>query len=189
MTDTHRWLPRYTTTAITTDPLETMLAQREAQELAAREAIAAPNDPPSTITDEAINELLALIFAPPAEPTRDPNGLVSDYPTEANGTVTHCALADEYQARLELERRQEITAKNRIRASPIRGESKNISFTRAQIIHRDQRTCHLCGKRGLTNREIHLDHVHPISKGGTHTYDNVKVSCAPCNLSKGARIL
>lgn len=33
----------------------------------------------------------------------------------------------------------------------------------------------------------HLDHVVPLSRGGTHTLDNVVWSCAPCNLSKHAK--
>lgn len=36
--------------------------------------------------------------------------------------------------------------------------------------------------------EMHLDHVHPISKGGKHAYFNVQTACAPCNLTKGAKV-
>ena len=35
----------------------------------------------------------------------------------------------------------------------------------------------------------HLDHVVPLSKGGTHTLTNVVWSCSTCNLAKGAKIL
>lgn len=34
-----------------------------------------------------------------------------------------------------------------------------------------------------------LDHVIPLSRGGTHSADNVIVCCASCNTSKGARTL
>lgn len=60
-------------------------------------------------------------------------------------------------------------------------------FTRAEIIERDRSICHLCGKVCAPN-EIHIDHVIPLSKGGTHTRGNVKVACATCNISKGASI-
>ena len=35
----------------------------------------------------------------------------------------------------------------------------------------------------------HADHVVPLSRGGVGTIDNVVVSCAPCNLSKGAKLV
>lgn len=36
---------------------------------------------------------------------------------------------------------------------------------------------------------VHLDHVVPLSKGGSHTIDNVAWSCKICNLSKADKIL
>lgn len=30
-----------------------------------------------------------------------------------------------------------------------------------------------------------IEHVHPISRGGTHTWDNVVLACWSCNSSKG----
>ncbi len=57
---------------------------------------------------------------------------------------------------------------------------------RAYIIERDNSRCHMCRKKCKPS-EIHLDHVIPLSKGGTHTLENLRVSCAPCNLSKGDR--
>lgn len=53
------------------------------------------------------------------------------------------------------------------------------------IYKRDRGICHLCGK---TPEKYHFDHVIPISKGGPHTAENIKVACAFCNLSKGNRI-
>ncbi|MFE4367965.1 MULTISPECIES: HNH endonuclease [unclassified Streptomyces] len=35
----------------------------------------------------------------------------------------------------------------------------------------------------------HVDHVTPISSGGTDTPDNVVPACASCNYDKGARSL
>jgi len=37
-------------------------------------------------------------------------------------------------------------------------------------------------------RSVHLDHYIPLSKGGTHSIDNVVWSCASCNLTKGSKI-
>lgn len=57
--------------------------------------------------------------------------------------------------------------------------------SRAYIIERDGRRCHLCGKR-CTRAEIHLDHLIPLSDGGTHAPENLAVACAACNLKRGA---
>ena len=40
----------------------------------------------------------------------------------------------------------------------------------------------------LTDREVHLDHYIPISKGGAHSITNVVWSCSSCNLQKNASI-
>ncbi len=36
-------------------------------------------------------------------------------------------------------------------------------------------------------RKYHVDHVVPLSKGGTNDPSNLQLLCAPCNLSKAAR--
>ena len=64
------------------------------------------------------------------------------------------------------------------------GDVKRIP--RAYIIERDSGRCHLCRKKCRPS-EIHLDHVIPLSKGGTHTLENLRVACAKCNMAKGAR--
>lgn len=53
-------------------------------------------------------------------------------------------------------------------------------------------TCYLCGNltpeilRGsYDNRAPELDHIIPLSKGGTHTMDNVACCCRKCNNIKG----
>lgn len=46
--------------------------------------------------------------------------------------------------------------------------------------------CYLCGSRREFG-EMHADHVIPLSKGGKHETANIKMACAKCNLSKGAK--
>lgn len=60
---------------------------------------------------------------------------------------------------------------------------------RGDIIARDNRTCYLCGQQDLKDRQIHLDHVIPLARGGTHTDDNLRVACVPCNYRKADRLL
>ena len=57
---------------------------------------------------------------------------------------------------------------------------------RAYIIARDDSRCHLCGKK-VKPDEIHLDHLVPLSRGGTHDESNIRVAHAFCNLSKRDR--
>ena len=59
---------------------------------------------------------------------------------------------------------------------------------RHEIIARDRATCWIC-QRIVPDDQIHLDHVIPLSKGGKHEPENVKVACASCNLWKGSRIV
>jgi len=56
----------------------------------------------------------------------------------------------------------------------------------AEILKRDGDICYLCGERP---KKRHFDHVIPLSKGGAHSMENIKVACSTCNLKKGARIL
>jgi hypothetical protein len=43
-------------------------------------------------------------------------------------------------------------------------------------------------RRGDPSRDAVVEHVYPRSKGGTHTWDNVRIACTRCNLIKGDSI-
>lgn len=46
--------------------------------------------------------------------------------------------------------------------------------------------CHWCGdKAGL---DYHVDHVIPVSKGGSNGPDNLVIACPTCNLRKGSKL-
>ncbi len=49
---------------------------------------------------------------------------------------------------------------------------------------RDGWRCTYCGKR-VTRRTRHIDHSVSRVNGGTNHLNNLRLSCAPCNLSKG----
>lgn len=54
---------------------------------------------------------------------------------------------------------------------------------RDYVFQRDNYKCVLCG----SDEDLSLDHIHPWSKGGKDTIENLRVLCKPCNSSKGAR--
>lgn len=48
--------------------------------------------------------------------------------------------------------------------------------------------CYYCKKR-FPRSKMHIDHIVPVSKNGTHTADNLCISCKTCNLCKNAKPL
>jgi 5-methylcytosine-specific restriction endonuclease McrA len=51
---------------------------------------------------------------------------------------------------------------------------------RRAVLNRDQHTCAYCGKEATQ-----VDHVVPVSAGGSQDMDNLVAACAPCNNAKG----
>lgn len=46
-------------------------------------------------------------------------------------------------------------------------------------------TCAICGKMGLKDNDITLDHIVDINKGGSwRDFNNFQVACRPCNNKK-----
>lgn len=65
----------------------------------------------------------------------------------------------------------------------VRVPYKRIMLTRRNVFRRDQDRCQYCGSHdGLT-----IDHVHPKSRGGRDTWENLVAACVPCNNRKGNR--
>lgn len=54
---------------------------------------------------------------------------------------------------------------------------------RFQVLTRDGFKCRYCGQ-AAPHVELQVDHVHPRSKGGEDTLDNLVASCRECNLGK-----
>lgn len=55
----------------------------------------------------------------------------------------------------------------------------------AEVYNRDGPVCSYCNEGPLDS--WHIDHILPWSRGGEHSVENLCVSCASCNLSKGAK--
>lgn len=54
-----------------------------------------------------------------------------------------------------------------------------------RIAERDHWTCH-CGVGYLANNPWEIDHVKPLSRGGTNHVGNLRLCHAECNKDKGA---
>lgn len=66
-------------------------------------------------------------------------------------------------------------------------------ITRIKVVKRDKYICQICGKKcdpndfswGSLGPDFPtLDHVIPLAKGGSHTWDNVQCACGICNSNK-----
>lgn len=62
-----------------------------------------------------------------------------------------------------------------------------IRFSRRNVFLRDKHVCQYCGNR-FEDRELTLDHVTPVSRGGGNSWDNLVTCCFRCNNRKGDRI-
>jgi len=73
----------------------------------------------------------------------------------------------------------------------------NSDISLEKLYKRDHGICYLCGKKCdwsdgedrdgtfvAGSRYPSIDHVIPVAKGGTHTWDNIRLACRECNWTK-----
>ena len=60
--------------------------------------------------------------------------------------------------------------------------SKGLRFA---VFNRDKHTCQYCGRQAPETK-LTVDHIIPVSAGGTSEPDNLLAACADCNAGKGA---
>lgn len=56
-----------------------------------------------------------------------------------------------------------------------------------RVLTRDRFTCTYCGAKGA-DAELQVDHIHPVSKGGSHHMANLTTACRSCNSTKRDKI-
>ena len=82
-------------------------------------------------------------------------------------------LAGEYLDRIRLQRKR--------RRANLRPS------LRFKILHRDQYRCQTCGASAAGGADLHIDHILPVSKGGTNDESNLRALCSECNIGRGNR--
>lgn len=68
-----------------------------------------------------------------------------------------------------------------------RAKTRVTDLTAARIaeLKRKAKVCAMCGETLSSEMsERHLEHIWPLTCGGTHTEDNVRITCGPCNLKR-----
>lgn len=79
------------------------------------------------------------------------------------------------------------------RAGAARRKTRTINaegkYTRQDVIaqyNRQKGKCYYCGKK--VGGKFHVDHVVPLSRGGSNNPDNLVVACPSCNVRKNSRM-
>lgn len=81
--------------------------------------------------------------------------------------------------------RYELVMLKRGRVSEPRVRRNSITpRLRSKILSR--RRCAYCG---TTQGPFHVEHIHPIARGGSNAPSNLECACVPCNMSKGSKLL
>ena len=91
-------------------------------------------------------------------------------------------------------------AKNEKRIDRLKSRMHDTDITLEKLFKRDGGVCYICGKTCDWSDIVEkdgtmvagdsypsIDHVKPVARGGTHTWDNIKLACRICNTLKGWR--
>ena len=66
-------------------------------------------------------------------------------------------------------------------------EKSEVRFSKSNLYLRDVYKCCYCEKR-FPKRQLTMDHVLPISRGGKTSWENIVTACGDCNSRKGNKI-
>lgn len=60
---------------------------------------------------------------------------------------------------------------------------------RFEVFQEDEYRCRICGVSADSGAVLHIDHIIPVSRGGTNEKDNLQTLCAECNFGKRDRLM
>ena len=83
-----------------------------------------------------------------------------------------------------------ILIRSQLRLNPTAEPSREFLSKkhRYMILERDNFTCQYCGAKA-PDVQLHVDHIHPVAKGGTNDPSNLITACADCNSGKRAHVI
>lgn len=104
-----------------------------------------------------------------------------------NNSKVYCCKAC---AKKEQNKRKETVRRLRVKTNG----AVDYDITLARLYKRDEGICYICNSK--TDKKLHynnnnyptIEHVNPLSLGGLHTWDNVKLACRKCNTIKSNKI-
>lgn len=64
-------------------------------------------------------------------------------------------------------------------------ERELTAVERVAVHLRDGGSCVWCG----STERLHVDHVHPVRRGGSNALGNLQTLCGPCNWWKGKHLI
>ena len=87
-----------------------------------------------------------------------------------------------------LAHKEQYRIKNRSRRAQMHGNSGTHSIADIQAQYKNQRgKCYYCKKK--VGNKYDVDHVTPLSKGGSNGPENLVIACVSCNRSKSTKIV
>lgn len=63
---------------------------------------------------------------------------------------------------------------------------QHVGLNKHRLFARDRHICGYCGLR-FDERDLTIEHILPVSRGGRHEWSNVVTACRPCNTRKASR--
>lgn len=85
-------------------------------------------------------------------------------------------------------KRGEITKSGLLTGLHRKNKRENISKAlRYRLLVESKFSCSACGSKREKEQQLHIDHILPVSKGGTNDPQNLRVLCDECNSGRGNR--
>lgn len=93
----------------------------------------------------------------------------------------------EYKRAYYATRGERVRTRNRLRATRKRGAEGSHTATDIRIQYENQKgKCYYCGE--FTGKKYSVDHVIPLSRGGSNDPSNLVIACPSCNSAKKDRL-
>jgi 5-methylcytosine-specific restriction endonuclease McrA len=95
--------------------------------------------------------------------------------------------AKAYQLKWARANPERVIAKvHKRRSAKLKSRGSFTNYDLAWIMRAQNGKCAYC-RFSLSKRKKHVDHILPLSCGGSNDRTNIQYLCAPCNLTKGAK--